>query len=130
MPKILIVDDEPLTVEMFETFLKIQRYETFGAFSGTQGLESIKKNRPDLIILDLMMPDLEGFEVCKRLRTDPEYAAHATTPVIIVTARSDNTARIRSKDVGCDVFMVKPVRLPELVSEVKRLLATKGAAGR
>jgi DNA-binding response OmpR family regulator len=130
MPKILIIDDEPLTVEMLETFLKIQRYETVGAFSGTQGLEAIKKHRPDLIVLDLMMPDIEGFEVCQRLRTDPEYEDLAMTPVIAFSARSDPDARRRILDIGADAFYVKPLRLPEFLNEVRRLLAVKGAAGR
>lgn len=130
MPKILIIDDEPLTVEMLETFLKIQRYETVGAFSGTEGLEAIKKHRPDLIVLDLMMPDIQGFEVCERLRTESAYEDVATTPIIAFSARSDPDAKRRILDLGADSFYVKPLRLPDFLAEVRRLLAVKGAAGR
>ena len=89
MAKVLIVDDEPFTVEMLETFLQLQGYETVGALNGENGIIFAQIESPDILILDLMMPDIQGFEVCRRLRTMPLTAA---LPVLVLSARTAQAA--------------------------------------
>jgi DNA-binding response OmpR family regulator len=120
VPKLLIVDDEPFTVEMLESFLQINGYETVGAFNGEDGLVLVSVEQPEAVILDLMLPDLEGFEVCQRIRRHPESA---NLPVLIVSARTDADARERAAAAGANGYLVKPVNFPLLLAELKRLLA-------
>ena len=120
MPKLLIVDDEPFTVEMLESFLQINGYETVGALNGEDGLVLVQVEQPEAVILDLMLPDLEGFEVCQRIRSYPESA---NLPVLVVSARTDAAARERAAAAGANGYLVKPVNFPQLLSELKRLLA-------
>jgi DNA-binding response OmpR family regulator len=120
VPKLLIVDDEPFTVEMLESFLQINGYQTVGAFNGEDGLVLVSVEQPEAVILDLMLPDLEGFEVCKRIRRQPESA---NLPVLIVSARTDADARERAAAAGANSYLVKPVNFPQLLAELKRLLA-------
>ncbi len=120
MPKLLIVDDEPFTVEMLESFLQINGYETVGAFNGEDGLVLVSVEQPEAVILDLMLPDLEGFEVCQRIRRQPESA---NLPVLIMSARTDVDARERAAAAGANGYLVKPVNFPHLLAELKRLLA-------
>ncbi|HRE46916.1 MAG TPA: response regulator [Aggregatilineales bacterium] len=122
MPKLLIVDDEPMTVEMLETFLQISGFQTVGALSGEDGLTLLQAEQPELLILDLMLPDIEGFEICRRIRTLPEYAALANLPVLIISARVDSVSKQRARDAGADGYLTKPVRLQDLSNELSRLL--------
>ena len=120
MSRLLIVDDEPATVEMLTTFLQLKGFTCIGAHNGTDGLMMVNLDRPDLVILDLMMPDLEGFEVCQRIRAD---AAIAHTPVLILSARIDSDAKELAEDAGANLYMTKPPDFAKLVSEIHRLLA-------
>jgi CheY-like chemotaxis protein len=124
--KLLIVDDEPFTVDMLETFLQINGYETVGAFSGEDGLLMVKVEHPEVVILDLMLPDIEGYEVCQRIRA---YPPTASLPVLVLSARAEPDAKAKALSVGADSYMVKPVQFPILLSELKRLLElTRSAA--
>jgi len=119
MSKLLIVDDEPATVDMLAIFLKMRGYETVAAYSGNDGLLMVSVENPDLLILDLMMPDLEGFDVCQRLRENPQ---NARLPILIVSARTDQDSINRAMSLGADGYLTKPVDLKLLHTEVQRLL--------
>jgi DNA-binding response OmpR family regulator len=120
--KLLIVDDEPFTVDMLQTFLQINGYETFGALNGEDGLVLVKVENPEIVILDLMLPDIEGYEVCQRIRN---YPASQDMPVLVLSARADAASKERAKASGADAYLVKPVQFPELLSELQRLLSTR-----
>ncbi len=125
MTKLLIVDDEPLTVDMLETFLQINGYETIGAFNGEDGLVLVQAEEPEIIILDLMLPDIEGFEVCRRIRTLPDFARYAALPVLVLSARIEESSRKRAMEVGANAYLTKPVKFADLLNELGRLI-TKG----
>jgi len=120
--KLLIVDDEPLTVDMLQTFLQINGYECIGAYNGEDGLVLCQVEQPEIMILDLMLPDIEGFEVCRRLRTSPDYKAFASLPILVLSARAEDGARRRAMDAGANAYMVKPPRFGDLLNELSRLL--------
>ena len=122
--KLLIVDDEPFTVEMLQTFLQISGYETVGAYNGEDGLVLIKVERPELLILDLMLPDIEGYEVCRRIRQNPETA---TIPVLILSARAESSSKERAMAAGADAYLTKPVKLPELLAELEKINTKRSA---
>lgn len=119
MPKLLIVDDEPATVDMISTFLSINQYETVGAYSGTEGLSKVELEAPDMLILDLMMPDMEGFDVCRNLRANN---SHADIPIVIVSARTDPEAIDKALACGANKYMTKPLDLSELLALVKEFV--------
>src|SRR5258707_8260466 len=104
--KLLIVDDEPFTVDMLETFLQLNGFETVGAFNGEDGLVLIQVERPEIVILDLMLPDIEGYEVCQRLRSQPQSAS---LPVLVLSARAESASKEKAMAAGADAYMVKPV---------------------
>ena len=120
MPKVLIIDDEPFTVEMLQTFLQIHGYEAVGALNGADGIILSQVESPDALLLDLMLPDLDGFEVCHRLRAFPPTAR---LPVLILSARTAQVDIDHALTAGANGYLTKPVRFPELLSELKRLLA-------
>ncbi|MCC6973191.1 MAG: response regulator [Anaerolineae bacterium] len=122
MPKLLIVDDEPLTVEMLETFLQFNGYETVGALNGEDALTLLRLEEPALMILDLMLPDIEGYEICRRIRSEPDYTSYAGLPVLILSARIESASKTRAHEAGANAYLTKPVRMPDLIAELKRLL--------
>ncbi|MCB9438072.1 MAG: response regulator [Anaerolineales bacterium] len=124
MPKLLIVDDEIATVDMLSTFLQISGHEPVGAYSGDDGLVLAKIEQPNLMILDLMMPDVDGYEVCRRIRSHPDLKE---LPIIIVSARTDTTAIEKAIDSGANVYLTKPINLAQLTGEIQRLLAPSGS---
>jgi DNA-binding response OmpR family regulator len=117
---VLVVDDEPAIVDMVTTYLGFKGYEVRGANTGQDGLTLIPLERPDILLLDLMLPDMEGFEVCARVRAMPEFAR---MPVLIISARVDPESMARAEKAGANGYMIKPIRMPELLAEVKRLLS-------
>lgn len=123
--KLLIVDDEPFTVDMLETFLQINGFETVGALNGEDGLVMVKVEQPELVILDLMLPDIEGYEVCKRIRAYPQSAS---LPVLVLSARAETSSKERAMEAGADAYLVKPVQFPQLLTELNRLLEQKRSA--
>jgi CheY-like chemotaxis protein len=128
MTKLLIVDDEPLTVDMLQTFLQINGYETIGALNGEDGLVMVQVEQPEMMILDLMLPDIEGFEVCRRIRTLPDYARYAGIPVLVLSARIEESSRKRAMEVGANAYLTKPVKFPDLLAELRRLAIDEQAA--
>jgi len=121
-PKILVVDDEPMNVDLLEAHLCMD-YDIVTASSGEEAIEKVKSGKPDLILLDIMMPGMDGYEVSKRLKGDPDTYF---IPIILVTALSEVSDRIKGSDAGSDEFLTKPVNKEELMSRAKALLHTKG----
>ena len=119
MSKLLIVDDEVATVEMLSIYMRINGHEPLGAYGGGDGLVLAKVEQPDLMILDLMMPDMDGFEVCKRVRAHEELSK---LPIIIISARTDQSAIDRAMGAGANAYLTKPINLLQLNTEIKRLL--------
>ena len=116
MPKILIVDDEPAIVELAQLYLQKDGFETVTAADGIQALVQVKQTRPDLVVLDLMLPGLDGWEVCRRLR------AETNLPIIMLTARSEDVDKIVGLELGADDYVTKPFNPRELVARVKAVL--------
>jgi len=117
--KILVVDDNLDVVKMVGLMLETRGYEIIAAQSGTQALARAQSDKPDVMILDIMMPDLDGYEVCKRLRADP---ATANLPILMFTAKSGTNDKVAGFQAGADDFLTKPVHPDELVSRVETAL--------
>jgi two-component system, cell cycle response regulator len=113
---ILIVDDEPKNRQLLEAILEPEGYRLVFAENGEEALRQTIENRPDLVLLDVMMPDITGFEVCELIRQDPDLAE---IPVIMITALVDKESRLKGIDVGADDFLSKPVDALELKARVK-----------
>jgi two-component system, cell cycle response regulator len=120
--KILIVDDYPANVKLLQRNLEAAGYETASAGDGEEAVQKVDSERPDLILLDIMLPKIDGFEVCRRLRANE---ATAVIPIIMITALTETEDRIRGLDAGADDFISKPVDRGELLARVKSLLRIK-----
>ena len=125
MSKVLVVDDDQGTLRLFEYILSRQGYEVLTVANGIDGLRIVQQEAPDLVVLDVMLPGLDGFEVCHRLRSAPDTAQ---TPVIMVSAKGQESDRQTGLKVGADEYLVKPVDRAELLAAVERLLAGKAVA--
>jgi len=121
-PKILVVDDNADNVELLAKRLKALGYSTCEAYDGEQALVRVAEEDPDLIILDVMMPKLDGFEVCRRLKTDERTR---TIPVIMLTAKREVPDKIRGLDTGADDYVTKPFNPQELMARVRSLLTLR-----
>jgi len=121
-PKVLIVDDMKENVELMEAYLAVEPYEVISAYGGKEALQKVKEEKPDIILLDVMMPEVNGYEVCKILKENPETQF---IPVLMLTALSELEDRIRGIDVGADDFLTKPINRLELKTRVKSLLRVK-----
>jgi len=121
-PVILVVDDQPQNIELLEAHLVLQGYEIIKAANGEEALEKLSGNQIDLILLDVQMPGLDGFEVTRRVRQDH---AHRLLPIILVTALRETEDRVKGIEAGCDDFISKPVDKMELLARVRSLLKVK-----
>jgi DNA-binding response OmpR family regulator len=124
---ILVVEDEPDTAELLEFHLENAGYKVTIAEDGYEALKKIHKLRPDLLILDLMIPEIDGFEVCRLIRKDP---ANESLPVMMCTAKSDETSKIQGLDFGADDYVTKPFSPREVVLRVKNLLKRSDSVNR
>ena len=122
MPIVLVVDDNQQNLELLQAYLEDIDCETMPAYDGLEALEIISKVAPDLILLDVMMPKMSGFEVCKRVKNDPKTS---DIPVIMVTALNEFGDIERGIDSGTDDFLSKPVNKLELLTRVKTMLKLK-----
>jgi adenylate cyclase len=120
-PRVLIVDDTPHNVRLLDAILSSRGYQVLAASSGAAALEVVARERPDLVLLDILMPGMDGHEVCRRLRADP---ATQLLPVVMVTA-SGEQEKVRAIESGADDFITKPVNQAELLARVKSLLRIK-----
>jgi len=116
---ILVIDDEPELVKLLDYNLSKAGYLVLSARDGESGLAAARKHAPDAIILDVMMPGLDGWEVCKRLRQDPSTSA---LPVLMLTAKADEGDRVLGLELGADDYVGKPFGVRELLARVKALL--------
>ncbi len=123
MPKdsILIIDDDPDTIEFLRIVFTVRGHELVGAHTGTEGLRVARERPFDLILVDVMMPDIDGYEVCRQLRADPATAA---IPIVILTARSSLVDQTQGLEAGADRFLIKPVGISILTGLADALIAT------
>jgi len=118
--KILVVDDEPEAVELVEFNLKQSGYAVMTAVDGAEALKKARSQSPDLIVLDLMLPEMDGFEICKTLRLDP---ATARVPILMLTAKAAEIDRVLGLELGADDYLTKPFSPRELMLRIKKILA-------
>ena len=119
-----MVDDEPAVLDAVDRALRVEGYETELAADGQQALDALSAAAPDVVVLDLLMPRVDGLEVCRRLR-----AAGDRTPVLVLTARDAVLARVEGLDAGADDYLVKPFALEELLARLRALLRRSGGLG-
>ena len=124
MGTILVVDDEPAVRDALERALKAQHYLVTTAANGQQALDAMAEQRPDLVLLDVLMPVMDGFETCRRLRELGDRI-----PVLMLTARDSIGDRVEGLDAGADDYVVKPFALEELLARIRALLRRSGAPG-
>src|SRR5512133_2675516 len=113
---VLVVDDERNIVQLARMYLASEGYSVEAAYDGAEAIDKIKAHPPDLVVLDLMMPKMDGWEVCRRLRQESDI------PVIILTARGDDVDKILGLELGADDYVTKPFNPRELVARVKAVL--------
>jgi DNA-binding response OmpR family regulator len=123
--RILIVDDEPNIILSLEFLMKREGFEVVVAGEGESALRAMGERRPDLVILDVMMPKLNGFEVCQRIRAEPAWSG---VRVLMLTAKGHETDHERGLALGADAYLTKPFSTKELVAEIHRLLPGPEAA--
>jgi two-component system alkaline phosphatase synthesis response regulator PhoP len=126
MPKILVCDDERHIVRLIQVNLERQGYQVVTAYDGKEGLEKVTAEKPDLVVLDVMMPYMDGFEVLKNLRREPETEG---LPVIMLTAKAQDKDVFEGYHYGADMYLTKPFNPMELVTFVKRILSGAGDSG-
>lgn len=119
LPKILVIDDQPINVQLLKRKLEREGLQVEAAYNGREALEKIKATKPDLVLLDMMMPDMDGIEVCQRLQADEETRA---IPVIFITARTTKESKLEGLGVGAVDYITKPIDLDETLARVQTQL--------
>jgi two-component system phosphate regulon response regulator PhoB len=123
--KILIVEDEAPLVEVLRYNLEAEAYQVSHAGTGDEAELMIAEERPDLVVLDWMLPEVSGIEICRRIRSNPETSA---IPILMLTARGEESDRVRGLAIGADDYVVKPFSLAELLARVKAILRRSSPA--
>ncbi len=121
---ILVVDDEPKIVDIVRAYLAREGYRVLVAYDGREALATARRERPDLIVLDLMLPELSGWDICRTLR------AESAVPILMLTARDDSTDKIVGLELGADDYLTKPFNPRELVARIKSILRRSTPARR
>ena len=117
--RILVVDDDPEIVRLLRAYLEQNGYQALVAYDGAKALQVLRHERPDLVVLDLMLPDLDGWEVTRVVRSDPTLAG---TPILMLTARVEDHDKIAGLEMGADDYVTKPFNPREVVARVRALL--------
>ena len=120
MKKILIADDCPEVVELVRVILEGENYKIIDASNGKETLEKTKLEKPDLVLLDIVMPKMDGFEVCSKLKKDPQTKE---IPIIMLTGKGQEADKEKSREVGASDYITKPFSLSSLLIKIKEILA-------
>lgn len=123
MPRILVVDDDKKIVRLVQAYLEKEGLTVLTAFDGETALHTIRRERPDLVVLDLMLPDRDGWEITRIVRSDDSLAA---TPIVMLTARVEDTDKLAGFELGADDYVAKPFNPPELIARIKAVLRRAG----
>ncbi len=121
--KILVIEDDPVITEFLRTGLNYEGYEVSASASGKGGLEALQRDAVSLVILDVMLPDIDGFEVCRRIR-----GTGSSVPVLMLTVRKEVSERVKGLDSGADDYLTKPFSFDELLARIRALLRRSGQA--
>ena len=122
MTKILIVDDEKDIVETLSFMLQAKGYEIISAYDGEEGLKLAKEEKPDLIILDVMMPKINGYKICRLLKYDAKYK---NIPIIMVTARSQDNDKLIGEETGANEYITKPFEFSDVLNVINTQISIK-----
>jgi DNA-binding response OmpR family regulator len=118
--RILLVEDEESLLKLESILLSSKGYSVTGVMDGKSALEEIRARKPDLVVLDIMLPELDGFEVCKRIKENPETAA---IPVVMLTAKKNSQDYARAMQVGADAYITKPFKSAQVIELIQGLLS-------
>jgi CheY-like chemotaxis protein len=118
--RILVVEDEESLLKLESILLSSKGYSVTGVMDGRSALEEVRANKPDLVILDIMLPEIDGFEVCRLIKEDPEIRH---IPVLILTAKKNSQDLARGQQVGCDAYITKPFKSVKVLDMVQELLS-------
>ncbi len=121
--KVLVADDEPALRKLLKTNMELEGYETLEAANGAEVLESVKRDNPDIILLDIMMPVMDGWQVLTELAANPEYSQK----VILVSAKASDDAQLQGWELGADEYITKPFDLDSLLERVREVAARSEA---
>ena len=122
-PRILVVDDDLAIIKFLQANLKAEGYEVLTALDGTQAIDTVERELPDLIILDIMLPEMDGFEICERLRQWSQI------PIIMLSARGDEDDKVKCLNLGADDYISKPFSINELLARIKAVFRRVEKAG-
>ena len=117
--KILVADDASTFLKLEQTYLESKGYKVFMAGNGKEALEKLAAHKPDLVVLDLIMPEMEGDQVCRLIKLNPQFK---DIPVVMVTTKGDKKGEERCRKAGCNLFLTKPLRKSVFLDAVKQLL--------
>ena len=124
--KVLVIEDDPSALRFIEYTLGQEGYQVLTATDGTRGIRKAQSEEPDLIILDVMLPGLDGFEICCRLREDPKTAG---LPILMLSAKAQEIDKMTGLKVGADDYLAKPADPSEVVDRIKKLLTRRSEVG-
>ena len=123
--KVLVIEDDPSVLRFLEYTLRQEGYQVLTATNGLMGIRAARNEGPDLIVLDIMLPGMDGFEICHRLRAEPETAQ---LPILILSAKAHEVDKATGLKVGADDYITKPANPSEIANRVEMLLAKKATA--